>query len=320
MGGSHNQNVTTDRYKILRQSGYDMFPVLAPRWEVTGEDVYGTDCPTLVAIGDIKQLMTGEKRSLQAIEKQVIPDLKAPASIRGQGKTNQQNANITYLPESANPNALSPIYEVNFDISGLELKQQQVRARIEKAYFVDIILSLSQTDRRQITAREVEERSAEKLLVLGPVLEQLNQDLLNPLIDITFARLLEAGKIPPPPPQIQGQNLKVEYISVMAQAQKLIAAGNVEQFTSFVGGLAQIKPTVVDRMNEDALIKSYAEITSVDPDSVLGDEAVEEERRARAEMQAEEQNAQMDQVDAETLKTLGEARLNEADEIASGAL
>lgn len=320
VGGSHNQNVTTDRYKILRESGYDLFPVLAPRWEVTGEDVYGTDCPTLVAIGDIKQLMTGEKRSLQAIEKQVIPDLKAPASVKGQGKANQQNANITYIPDNVNPSALGPLYEVNFDINALELKQQQVRARIDRAYFVDIILSLSQTDRRQITAREVEERSAEKLLVLGPVLEQLNQDLLNPLIDITFARLLEAGKIPPPPPSLEGKDLKVEYISVMAQAQKLIAAGSVEQFTNYAGGLAQFKPTVLDRINEDALLKTYAEITSVDPDSILSDEAVEQERNARAEMQAQEQAVQDDNTDAQTLKTLSEVREDEAEALTQGAL
>ena len=320
VGGSHNQNVTTDRYKILRESGYDLFPVLAPRWEVTGEDVYGTDCPTLVAIGDIKQLMTGEKRSLQAIEKQVIPDLKAPASVKGQGRANQQNANITYIPDNVNPSALGPLYEVNFDINALELKQQQVRARIDRAYFVDIILSLSQTDRRQITAREVEERSAEKLLVLGPVLEQLNQDLLNPLIDITFARLLEAGKIPPPPPSLEGKELKVEYISVMAQAQKLIAAGSVEQFTNYAGGLAQFKPTVLDRINEDALLKTYAEITSVDPDSILSDEAVEQERNARADMQAQEQAVQDDNTDAQTLKTLSEVREDEAEALTQGAL
>ena len=50
--------------KFLRQSGYDFFPVLAPRWEVSGEDVYGTDCPGMTSLGDIRQLMTGEKRSM----------------------------------------------------------------------------------------------------------------------------------------------------------------------------------------------------------------------------------------------------------------
>ena len=78
-------DTSASRYKMLRQSGYDLFPVLAPRWEVTGEDVYGSDCPTTTAIGDIKQLMVAERRGLQAIKKKVLPDLKAPASIKGQG-------------------------------------------------------------------------------------------------------------------------------------------------------------------------------------------------------------------------------------------
>ena len=313
IGGRVESNTSADRYKILRQSGYDIFPVLAPRWEVTGEDVYGTDCPATTAIGDIKQLQLAEKRGLQAIEKKIIPDLKAPASIKGQGKVNQQNANVTYLPDNANPQSLSPIYEVNFDNKDLEYKQEQVRKRIERAFFVDVILSLSSTDRRQITAREVEERSSEKLLVMGPVLEQLNQDLLNPLIDITFQKLLDAGKIPPPPEELRGKDLKVEYISVMAQAQKLVSAGNVEQFVGFLGGLAQLKPDALKKVNEDILVKEYAEITSITPDVIRSDDVVNQERAADAQAQLREEQSQTENVDAQTLKALSEVRKNEAD-------
>ena len=52
--------------------------------------------------------------------------------------------------------------------------------------------------------------------------ERLNDELLDPLIDRTFAIMLRVGLIPPPPQQLQGQSIKVEYTSILAQAQKLL--------------------------------------------------------------------------------------------------
>ena len=41
--------------KLLRESGFRQFPVLAARWNVTGGDIYGTG-PGMEALGDLKQL------------------------------------------------------------------------------------------------------------------------------------------------------------------------------------------------------------------------------------------------------------------------
>ncbi|MCH8095006.1 MAG: hypothetical protein IH953_10480, partial [Chloroflexi bacterium] len=42
--------------KFLRVSGFKMFPILAGRWRVNAGDVYGTSCPGMSALPDIKQL------------------------------------------------------------------------------------------------------------------------------------------------------------------------------------------------------------------------------------------------------------------------
>ena len=88
---------------------------------------------------------------------------------------------------------------------------------------------LAQTDRRQITAREVAEKHEEKLLMLGPVLERLHTELLDPLIDRTFNILQQNGVLPVPPPELQNKDLNVEYVSVLAQAQRLVATGAVDR-------------------------------------------------------------------------------------------
>jgi Bacteriophage head to tail connecting protein len=277
-----------DDDKFLRKSGYDYFPVLAPRWEVTGEDVYATMCPGMIALGDIKALQTGEKRIAQAIEKKINPPLKGPASLRTQ-KVSLLPGDVTYTDERTGGIGLSPVHEVNFSIQEAEAKQQQMRNRIQRAFYEDLFLMLASSDRRQITAREIDERHEEKLLALGPVLEQLNQDLLDPLIDIVFDFHIRQNLIPPPPEELQGSNLKVEYVSIMAQAQKLIGISGIERFAGFVGQVAAVSPSVLDKIDTDQLIDVYGEIVSVSPTVIRTDEdvmAIREQKQQAAQAQA----------------------------------
>lgn len=284
-GGSPGLASSTDQGKFLRESGFDIFPILAPRWEVTGEDTYGTNCPGMIALGDIKQLQTGEKRSLQAVEKKVNPPMIAPTSLR-RVKTSILPGDITYTDEREGLKGFRPAHDINFQVTELEGKQDQVRQRIHRAFFEDLFLMLARTDRREITAREIEERHEEKLLALGPVLEQLNQDLLDPLIDNTFAFMLRQGLIPPPPEELEGINLKVEYVSIMAQSQKLIGIGAVERFASFASQVGTVVPSVLDKVDTDEMMDVYADLTGVPPGLLRSDEEVallREEKAAAAE-------------------------------------
>lgn len=279
---SYNSSADEDKY--LSEKGYDYFPVLAPRWEVTGEDVYGTDCPGMTCLGDVKQLQTGEKRGAQAIEKMVNPPMTGPTSLRNQPSSILPGG-TTWVDTREGQGGFRPAHEVRFSINELEMKQQQVRERISKAFFEDLFLMLSQSDRREITAREVDERHEEKLLALGPVLERLNQDLLDPLIDNTFAIMLKQGLIPPPPEELQGENLKVEYISVMAQAQKLVGISGIERFSGFVSNLVgQTQDTsILDKVDMDQLVDEYGTAIGISPRIVRTDEQVDNIRQQKAQ-------------------------------------
>lgn len=290
---SYLRNGDDDKY--LRTSGYDFFPVLVPRWEVTGEDVYGTSCPGMESLGDIKQLQTGEKRAGQAIELLVRPPMKGPSALRST-KTSILPGDVTYTDERDGTKGFTPVFQIDPKIQELELKQQQVRQRISRAYYEDLFLMLAQSDRREITAREIEERHEEKMVQLGPVLEQLNQDLLDPLIDITFHIMNRQRLIPPPPPELEGMELKVEYLSVMAQAQKLVGIGSIERFFGFVGNIASQTGdmSVIDKVDLDQGIDRYADRLGIDPDIVRPDEKVAAIRKARA--QAQQQAVQAEQI------------------------
>jgi len=288
---------------FLKESGFDSFRVLCPRWERSAEDVYGTECPGMICLGDVKALQVMHKRKAQAVEKMVNPPMVAPTSMRTV-TTSILPGDITYADETENQKGFRPAQEVNIQLQPLLLDIEQHQERINKSFYVDLFLMLSSSDRRQITATEVNERHEEKLLALGPVLEQINQDLLDPLIDITFEIMLKQGRVPEPPPEIQGEDLKVEYTSIMAQAQKLVSLGGIERFSGFASQVISVNPEALDKINIDELLNIYGDLTSIPPGIVRSDEDVASMRNARAEQQRMAQMAELARQGAQTAKDL----------------
>lgn len=272
---------------FLRESGFSAFPAMAPRWDLTGADVYASDCPGMTCLGDVKALQLLHKQKAKANEKKISPPLVAPSSLK-QHKISQLPADVTFVDTMEGQSSVRALYDVRFDTQPVLEDIREHQQRISRAYYEDLFIMLAQSDRRDITAREVEERHEEKLLMLGPVLERLNSELLDPLIDRVFGLMLNAGMLPQPPEELQEMDLRVEYISIMAQAQKILSAGAIERFSGFVGSLAAGNPEVLDKYDMDQSIDEYGAITGVPPRLIRSDDQVAE---IRAQRQAAQQQA-----------------------------
>ena len=295
-----------DEDKVLRESGYDYFPVLCPRWEVTGEDVYGTECPGMIALGDIRALQLMQKKKAQAIEKMVNPPMVAPTSMANK-KISLLPGDVSFSDAREGTGGIRPAHEINPRVNELVMDIQEYQMRIKRVFYEDLFLMLSNTDRREITAREVDVRQEEKLLALGPVLEQLNQDLLDPLIDIAFTLMDRQGLIPEPPQDIQGKSLRVEYISIMAQAQKLAGIASIERFAGFAQGIAAVNPEALDKIDTDQILDVYGDRLSLQPGIVRSDDKVAEIRQSRAQAQQAAQVAATVQQGAAAMRDLSGA-------------
>lgn len=289
--------------KFLRESGFQTFPAMCPRWDITGEDSYGTDSPGMIALGDVKQLQIMEKRKGQAIAKAVDPPLKGPSSLRTQ-KTSLLPGDVTYVDVRDGQQGLSPIHEVRLEgLRFLIEDGDRVIYRIQRAFYEDLFLMLAREGEQggqPITAREVDERHEEKLLALGPVLERTNDELLDPIVDRVYQMMEQAGMIPPPPQELQGIKLKVEYISILAQAQKLVGVTGQDRFLQTTLGLTQIFPEVRNKVDVNQVIDNYAEMLGVDPRIVRSTD------EANA-MTAQQQKAQQGAADAETMAKVAKA-------------
>lgn len=278
--------------EILRESGFKAFPCLAPRWATTGNDIYGWS-PAMEALGDVKQLQHEQLRKAEAIDYMTKPPLVLPTAMMNQ-QVNRYPGGILFA-DQANQNAVRPAYEVNLNLQHLLVDIQDVRQRINGAFFADLFLMLANDTRSGTTAREIAERHEEKLLMLGPVLERLHNEMLDPLIDITFTHMLEGGLLPPAPEELQGMDLNVEFVSTLAQAQRAVGVQAIDRLLGTVGAVAGLRPEVVDKLDTDQIIDAYADSLGVDPTLIVADDKVALIRQERAQQAQAQQMAAMAQ-------------------------
>ncbi len=303
--------------KLLRESGYDEFPIMAPRWEVNGEDVYGSSCPGMVALGSVKALQLLQRRKAQMIDKITNPPLQAPASIKSQ-RISTIPGGINYLPMADVNNQIKPLFQIPANgTNGLLEDIQDTRQIIDHAYFVDLFRMMQTVNTRSMPVEAVAEMREEKLLMLGPVLQRLDSELLDKLINRTFSVMAENNLLPVPPDEMQGMQLKVEYISVMAQAQKAIGVSSIERFIGFTSGIGQFSPDALDKINVDETIDAYAASIGVPPSVVATNEQVAQIRENRAQQQAMAQQMQMAQAAVGGAQALGNTPMDDNSALAA---
>lgn len=307
LGGAGNNS----ELRVLRNSGFEEFPVLCGRWETTAEDVYGTNCPGMVTLGDIKQLQHEERRKAQAIDKHVDPPMRADPSLRNQYSSIVAGG-ITYVESGNGREGFAPAIQTSPQaIVALRESIMEIEQRVKRGWFEDLFLQLANDTRSQTTAHEIALRHEEKLLMLGPVLERTNSEVLDQLVDRTFNIMLRRGMLPEPPEELAGIDLRVEYISVLAQAQKMVALGAMDRFIGFVGTVATMNPQALDKFDADQSIDEYADALGVPPGAVRSDDVVADIREQAQQTQRAQQMAMAADPAAKMIGALSKANMSD---------
>jgi hypothetical protein len=280
---------------LLEESGFDENPLIGPAWELAGDDHYALS-PGQVALGDTQMLQKMQQRKLEALDKIVRPPMTGPTSLRN-NPASLLPGSVTYVDDPTGKGYRAAM-EVNLRIAELTQDIQATQYKIDRAFYADLFLMLANMEGIQPRNQfEIAERKEEKLLALGPVLENIYNDQLEPTIDRTYAILNRRGELPPPPRELAEQELKIEYISMLAQAQKAVATGAIERGVAFAGQLAAVKPEVLDKLDADDAVDQYFDMLGVPPSIVVPNTEVEKTRAARAQkQQAAEAAAMMKEV------------------------
>lgn len=318
-----------DEDRLLEEKGYRQFPVMVARLAPSEGEAYGNGL-ALDCLGSAKALQLQEKRKAQIIDKEVDPPMRGNPALKGQ-RTSQLPGDVTWVEAGQGQVGFEPLSQWKPDRSGMLEDIASIEARIRQIMFADIFALFIQGEQKDSTATEIAAKQQEKLLMLGPVLEGLNHELLNKAIDRLFSILLRQGAFPEPPDALQGQLLKVEYISILAQAQNIMAVQGINQFTGYVMGLAaaqaqmQTEPTALDKLDLDQAIDEYGNLSGVVPTLIRSDAQVTQLRDARAKQQAamqqQQQMAEMIPAGAKAAKDLSQAKMGQGsalDAVANG--
>lgn len=285
----------------LRDSGYDFFPVLAPRWEVEGDDVYGLS-PAMVALGDIRGLQHKQVRLGEVIDRQTNPATQGPVEAE----------DVDTLPgthiRTSGAGAVTEVVQTRTSIADLyRTIIEGDHPRIMRAFSADAFAMFTGDTRSGITAAEIRARMQEKLQQLGPVYMRLVRELLEPLVAITYAFLLERGMIPPTPPELAGEPIKFKFVNELAMAQQASASIGTVRWVDSMSALAAAYPEAKDRVSVDDVAEELRETYGAPARVMVDRREVVELRQRRAQMEAAAQQMQAAQQMATATKDLAAA-------------
>ena len=316
--------------KFIHVGGFEEFPVPVARYQVSDGEAYGKGAGWY-AEGDSKALQIMKKDVLTWVELSVKPPMKAPPDVASFG-INLIPGGVTQVNELNGQNQVTPVFNVGSNPQWLAQQIVETENTIKRTYSADLFLMLDQLDNSNMTAREVMERQQEKLQQLGPVVERLQDEFLTPILERVYNILDREGVFPPVPDEmaerLAQEDVKVVYLSPLAQAQKMSGLVNIEQALSFTAQLAQLYPEVLKQVDPFGTIRKYFDLlgapavmqkSAEEVQAILAQEqqAAQEQQemamqaqatqQAQAEAQVQAQQMQNAQVSAQTARVLTDA-------------
>lgn len=280
--------------KVIAEGGYEEQPYIVSRAYRLPWSPYSYS-PGTRALADIKSLNEMWTTLLMAGQMSLAP----PYLVPDDGFV----GNISYEPFALNyfrkedgfsRDDFSPMQigaDPRFTLELLNAKKLD----INEAFYVDLFLTIrNRIDSGSTpTAQEIIQLTNERMFLLGPML--IKQKTEN--FDALFARLLmlkaRRGELPPAPRALSGAEMKIEYTSPLARAQKESQLNSISRSYQDLAGLAGIDPGVLDLVDHDAAARRILDqrgfpVTGIRDEAQVRKLRAERAARAQAQQQAQE--------------------------------
>ncbi len=289
---------------VLGERGYKRFPVIAPRWDaITTDMIYGYG-PGWHAIGDIKELQVVHKDMLIAQEKMHNPPKVEDASVVGHSNT--LPGGITKSSVSTPNSGVRAAYQIDPRLDAFINSIDSLHKKIDKSMFSDLFLMISSMPvNSTTTAFEIATRKQEQMMMLGPILHNLNEEMHARSIDIIYDIMLENGLIPEPPEGIEGQEVRIQYISILAQAQRAMGVQDIERTLGYVTAASQLDPNARFAFDVIQSVREVAELNGAPAKLIVPKEQVDAQIQAVVEQQNQMMMAQAGVQAADAASKLG---------------
>jgi hypothetical protein len=280
--------------RILKEGGYDEFPLLTPRWKKVSGEIYGRS-PGMDSLPTIQMVNKMMETTIKAAQKVVDPPWMLPDdSILGPFDITPGSTN--FYRSGTDASSIFPLESrgrVDFGLDFIENERKSIR----EAFFID---QLQLREGPQMTATEVMARTDEQLRMMAPILGRLQFELLRPLVDRLFSIMMRRKELPPAPASVKGKLLSVEYVSQIARAQRVSEAQNITRAFQIIAPILEMMPESQQNIDGDAAVRYTFKQLGVS-EKVLRKQAdvkAMREQAAEEAMQQEEQQQGMMEAEA----------------------
>jgi len=291
---------------LLSESGYWEFPVLAPRWAKSGQEVYGRG-PGHTALYDVMTLNRAKELGLKAWDKAIDPPLKALAE-GVVGSVRMTPGGISYVQTM---DALQPLMTgAMANLNWTQLELAEMRSSIRETFYSS---SLELPNQPYMTAEEIVRRYELMERKLGPTLGRLESEYLAPLIRRVFLLLLRAGMLPTVPPAVQDamksglSEIDIRYEGPLARSQRNVELQSITKTIAFVDPIAKVKPEVLDNFLFDDIARKGALDAGLKPSLLASPASVNKLRQDRAKLRAMQAQAAQKVAQAQAAASVGQA-------------
>jgi len=298
---------TGEEEGFLDNRGYRVFRIVAPRWEVVTTDTdlgYG---PSWHSLGSIKEMQKTAKDKLMAQEKLHNPPTLQDASV--DGHANMLPGGTTKVTGSTPNSGVRPAYQINPNLDSFIQLLNEEKEEIDKFFFVNLFLAMINRQDYTKTATEVASIEQEKMMMIGPALHRLDYEMHTPTLEIVYHDMNERGMIPQPPPEIEGVDIKIEYTSILAQAQQAVGITKIERVIGIAERMVGYIPSIADIIDADQIMRETSEMEGAPAKILLSKVDLQKKREAIAAQQQQQAQAEALPGMAKAAKDSSEAEL-----------
>lgn len=299
--------IETETNHICRTSGYDEMPCMVSRfleWGTATGSGYGW-APAFTALPDARQTNFLQKMGDALAEKKAFPPVLAPEELEGEIDTNAYG--VTYFQANTGANQMPREWATAGDYNILNDRVKLRQESINRAFYVDLFQMFAQLD-KVMTAREVAERSSEKLIQFSPTFSRVSSELLGPALERVFGILARSGRLGMVPQTLAGQPYRIQYSSRLALALRALPAIGYQRSLERVLAIAAIHGEVLDNYDLDRAERDTALSDGVPPSFLRKASDVQKIRDARAEAEAQARQMEQAAAGAKALSDVGSVK------------
>lgn len=291
---------------IVEESGYNEFPAFCHRFDKRPFVSWGFS-PAMKALPFARLLNTIAKTNLRTMMKATDPPIAVPHNAFIAPFNMNPRAVNAYkkdiMQDGKDIFAFGNFGDPQVGIAAVEYYAQKVKTLM----YHDTFLAFSNIT-KDMNNPEIMERVNEKMTMLGPAVGRETDERLSPVVQRVIGILSRRGRLPEAPPElIQNPSYGIDFVGMLAQAQRRAELNTLITGLSMVGNMAQYSPEVLDKIDPDKVTDEVWAITGAPVKVLRDDDEVQKIREGRAQAAMQQQQVGEMAAGAQIAKDAGQA-------------